>query len=178
MKKYGKNRRSTPRIVTALLVMAFVMIGSGTAYAAGMSLADADDELYKENMQVDFETGVETKPFVVTPADDLGVVIVEMDDVFATYGMDTFDWTIPVGTRYVTGLKWMSKGTVVQIAVNVSPSSCTYWFGLMDPNDNCTVHETTGAGSGSFTCGSTGFYRIMVENRSQKEIRAAGSYNY
>lgn len=182
MKKYGKNRKSTPRIITALMVTAFVMFGSGTAYAAGMAIADANDELYKENMEVDSMGGVlneeDTKPFIVKPVDDPDVVIVEMKDVIATYGTDSFDWTIPVGTRYVTGLKWMSKGTEVTVSVTVSPSDCTFWYGLMDPNDNCSVRETTRGGSATFTTTSTGFHRIMVENRGSKEIRAVGGYSY
>ena len=179
MMKFGKNRKRASRFVTAAIAMAFILISTISAYAAGMKLADVNDELYKKNMEVNTDVNdVELKSFIVTPADDPDVVIIEMEDMLDLCGMDTFDWTIKAGTRMTTGLKWMSKDTEVTISVTVDPSDCTFWYGLMDPNDNCNVCETTKGGSHTFTTKSTGFHRIMVENRSKKEIRAAGSYNY
>ena len=179
MKKFGKNRKRASRFVTAAIAMAFILISTISAYAAGMKLADVNDELYKKNMEVNTDANdVELKSFIVTPADDPGVVIVEVEDMLDSCGMDNFDWTIKAGTRMTTGLKWMSKDTEVTISVTVDPSDCTFWYGLMDPNDNCNVCETTKGGSHTFTTKSTGFHRIMVENRSKKEIRAGGYYNY
>lgn len=182
MKKFGKNRKRASRFVTAAIAMAFILISTISAYAAGMKLADVNDELYKKNMEVDTVSGVINDeagvPFIVTPADDPGVVIVEVEDMLGVCGMDNFDWTIKAGTRLTTGLKWMSKGTEVTISVTVDPTDCTFWYGLMDPNDNCSVREAQKGGSATFTTTSTGFHRIMVENRSKKEIRAGGYYNY
>ena len=162
--------------------MAFILISTISAYAAGVKLADVNDELYKKNMEVDTVSGVINDeagvPFIVKPADDPGVEIVEVQDMLNQCGMDNFDWTIKVGTRYTTTLKWMSKGTEVTISVTVDPTDCTFWYGLMDPNDNCSVREAKRGGSATFTTTSTGFHRIMVENRSKKEIRAGGYYNY
>ena len=179
MKKFGKNRKRASRFVTAAIAMAFILISTISAYAAGMKLADVNDELYKKNMEVAVDTeDIEEKPFIVTPADDPGVVIIEVEDMLDLCGTDNFEWTIKPGTRMTTGLKWMSKGTEVQLSVTVTPSDCTYWLGLMDPNDNCNVFERTGPSAGTLTTKSSGFHRIMVENRSKKEIKACGYYSY
>ena len=182
MKKFGKNRKRASRFVTAAIAMAFILISTISAYAAGVKLADVNDELYKKNMEVDTVSGVINDEagvqFIVKPADDPGVEIVEVQDMLNQCGMDNFDWTIKVGTRFTTTLKWMSKGTEVTVSVTVDPTDCTFWYGLMDPNDNCSVREAKRGGSATFTTTSTGFHRIMVENRSKKEIRAMGSYNY
>ena len=179
MMKFGKNRKRASRFVTAAIAMAFILISTISAYAAGMKLADVNDELYKKNMEVAVDTeDIEEKPFIVTPADDPGVVIIEVEDMLDLCGTDNFEWTIKPGTRMTTGLKWMSKGTEVQLSVTVTPSDCTYWLGLMDPNDNCNVFERTGPSAGTLTTKSSGFHRIMVENRSKKEIKACGYYSY
>lgn len=183
MKKYGKNLKTTSKIVTALLLFTFITISTRTSYAAGVGMANANDELFKKTQVVNFEESedvlVDTDEFVVSSEDNALVPQIVMDDEIITRGSDgaSFDWTIPAGTRYVTPEKFFRKGTNVTMAVSVTPSDVTIWYGLMHSSGESTVCETTLGGVHTFTIKSTGFYRIMVENRSEDtEIHATGGY--
>lgn len=184
MKKHGKNLKTTSKIVTALLLLTFITISTRTSYAAGVGMANANDELFKRTQVVNFEESedvlVDTDEFVVSSEDNALVPQIVMDDEIITRGSDgaNFDWTIPAGTRYVTPEKFFKKGTEISIAVTITPSDCECWFGLMHSSGESTVCETTGGGYHTFTIKSTGFYRIMVENRSEDtEMHALGAYS-
>lgn len=182
MKKYGKNLKTTSKIVTALLLLTFITISTRTSYAAGVGMANANDELFKKTQEVNFkeqESLLDQSEFSVTAEENALVPQIVMDDEIITRGSDgaSFDWTIPAGTRYVTPEKFFKKGTKITIAVTVVPSDITYWYGLMHTTGESTVCENTGAGNYTFTIEKTSFYRIMVENRSEDtEIHATGGY--
>ncbi len=182
MNKYGKKNKKTPKVVTAALVMAFILTSTCTSYAAGVEIAQKNDEVFKETQEINMselaETSDNLEQFTVSAEDNALVVEYCPEEDIALCGGNSFDWTIPVGTRYTTTQKWFSKGTQVTIAVTVSPSDVTYWFGLMYPNGSSTVSETKGGASNTFEVPSSGFYRVMVENRGSKEIRAIGGYTY
>ena len=55
MKKYGKNLKTTSKIVTALLLLTFITISTRTSYAAGVGMANANDELFKRTQVVERE---------------------------------------------------------------------------------------------------------------------------
>ena len=183
MKKHGKNLKTTSKIVTALLLLTFITISTRTSYAAGVGMANANDELFKRTQVVNLveskDALVNTDEFVVSSEDNALVPQIVMDDEIITRGSTgaSFDWTIPAGTRYVTPEKFFKKGTNVTMAVSVTPSDVTIWYGLMHSSGESTVCETTLGGAYTFTIESTGFYRIMVENRSDDtEIHATGGY--
>ena len=172
MNKYGKNLKTTSKIVTALLLLTFITISTRTSYAAGVGMANANDELFKKTQEVNFkeqESLSDQSEFSVTAEENALVPQIVMDDEIITRGSDgaSFDWTIPAGTRYVTPEKFFKKGTKITIAVTVVPSDITYWYGLMHTTGESTVCENTGAGNYTFTVEKTSFYRIMVENRSE-----------
>ena len=185
MKKHGKNLKTTSKIVTALLLLTFITISTRTSYAAGVGMANANDELFKRTQVVNFEESedvlvVDTDEFVVSSEDNALVPQIVMDDEIITRGSTgaSFDWTIPAGTRYVTPEKFLKKGTEVRIAVTAMPSDVTIWYGLMHTSGESTVCEITSVGSHTFTIEKTSFYRIMVENRSEDtEIHATGGYS-
>lgn len=183
MKKYGKNLKTTSKIVTALLLLTFITISTRTSYAAGVGMANANDELFKRTQVVNLKEQKslsDQSEFSVTAEENALVPQIVMDDEIITRGSDgaSFDWTIPAGTRYVTPEKFFKKGTKITIAVTVVPSDITYWYGLMHTSGESTVCETTGIGGYTFTIEKTSFYRIMVENRSEDtEIHATGGYS-
>lgn len=182
MKKYGKNLKTTSKIVTALLLFTFITISTRTSYAAGVGMANANDELFKRTQVVNIKERKslsDQSEFSVTAEENALVPQIVMDDEIITRGSDgaSFDWTIPAGTRYVTPEKFFKKGTKITMAVTVVPSDITYWYGLMHTTGESTVCENTGAGNYTFTIEKTSFYRIMVENRSEDtEIHATGGY--
>lgn len=183
MKKYGKNLKTTSKIVTALLLLTFITISTRTSYAAGVGMANANDELFKRTQVVNHEEQEslsDQSEFSVTAEENALVPQIVMDDEIITRGSDgaNFDWTIPAGTRYVTPEKFFKKGTKITMVVTVVPSDITYWYGLMHTSGESTVCETTGGKSHTFTIEKTSFYRIMVENRSEDtEIHALGAYS-
>lgn len=183
MNKYGKNLKTTSKIVTALLLLTFITISTRTSYAAGVGMANANDELFKRTQVVNIKEQKslsDQSEFSVTAEENALVPQIVMDDEIITRGSDgaNFDWTIPAGTRYVTPEKFFKKGTKVSIALTVTPSDCVYWYGLMHTSGESTVCETTGAKSYTFTIEKTSFYRIMVENRSEDtEMHALGAYS-
>ena len=181
MNNYIANMRRVAKSVTFAGVMVFALLCSTTAYAAGAGIAKVGDESLKETQNVgldgEFSRTVQWSEEMSIPAND-AVNIVYINDGIMELGEGSFTWDVPVGTRYVTSSIYMAKGTEVQIVCSSTPSNCTYWFGLMHANSDCTVVEGSGAGSHHFTVPSSGYYRIMVENRSSQSIHVIGSYQY
>mgnify|MGYP003293699200 CR=1 FL=1 len=181
MENYRANMKRVAKTVTFAWVMVFALLSSVTAHAAGIELAKAGDADLKETQNV-AEIGEIGEPAgwseeMLIPASET-VNIVYINDGIMTLGSGTIDWDVPVGTRCVSGSIYLAQGTVVSIACTASPSDCLYWFGLMHANSDCTVVAGTGTGGHDFTVTSSGYYRIMVENRSSQEIHAVGGYQY
>lgn len=181
MENYRANMRRVAKTVTFAWVMVFALFSSVTAHAAGIGLAKAGDADLKETQNIAQAGEVNEisawSDEMIIPANE-AVTIVYMNDGIMTLGGSTFNWSVPVGTRCVSGSIYFSAGTEVEIVCTALPNNCTYWFGLMHANSDCTVVQGSGAGSYTFTVASSGYYRIMVENRSSQEISVAGSYAY
>lgn len=181
MEKYRVNMKKVAKSVTFAWVMVFAMLSTVTAHAAGIGIAEANDEALKETQIVGqhgtFVDDEDWSKEMLIPASDV-VDIVYVNDEIMTLGEGSFSWDVPVGTRYVTSSIYMTKGTVIQIACTGKPSDCTYWFGLMYASSECAVVEGSGSGSHDFTVPSTGYYRVMVENRGSTTLHVVGSYLY
>ena len=181
MENYRANMRKVAKSVTFAWVMVFAMLSTVTAHAAGVGVSVVADKNLIETQDVaefgGFGDEANWSEEIFVPANDV-VDIVYVNDGIMTFGSGSIDWSVPAGTRYVTSSIYMAKGTVVQMACTASPSTCTYWFGLMAANSDCYVVEGSGSGSHDFTVPSSGWYRIMVENRSIQSINVMGSYQY
>ena len=181
MDNYIANMRRVAKSVTFAGVMVFALLCSTTAYAAGVGIAEAGDESLKETQNVDVNEDFANVDYwsdeMHVPANDV-VNIVYINDGIMELGEGSFTWDVPVGTRYVTSSIYFAQGTQIQIVCSSTPINCTYWFGLMHANSDCTVVQGSGAGAHVFTVPSSGYYRIMVENRSSQSIHVIGSYQY
>jgi len=180
MQKYRNSSKKIAKSVTVALTVVFAMLSSVTAHAAGVGLAKASDKYLEENQEVLYNVDDTTNKWsdeMLIPVSD-AVDIVYINEGIMTLGQGSFDWDVPVGTRYVTSSIYLTKGTVVQIACTALPSDCTYWFGLMYPSSTCSVVEGSGYGSYGFTVPSNGYYHIMVENRGSSVLSVVGSYSY
>lgn len=183
MSKYKKHLNGKKALVATALVMLFAVISTTTAYAAGITVAKVSDHIYKETQVIDniglFEENEGWSEEIFIPAEQAkNPNTVYMDDVVMPIGDGTFDWDVPVGTRYVTGYLFMNSGTQVQVACTGTPSDCWYWLGIMHPNNSISIIEGCGAGSRTFTTNSTGLHRVMVENRGDVVLHATGVYTY
>ena len=181
MKNYRANMKRVAKTVTFAWAMVFALLSSVTAHAAGIGLAKASDNSLQETQNVDLDGEFVESPGwsdeMVIPASDV-VDIIYINDGIMQLGQTTFDWDVPVGTRCVSGSIYFAAGTEVVISCSATPANCTYWFGLMHANSDCTVVEGSGAGLHTFTVSSSGYYRIMVENRSSQAISVVGYYQY
>ena len=180
MGKYRTNMKKVAKSVTFAWVMVFVMLSSVTAHAAGIWVLEKNDEFLKENQVVAYQEDVIVGEWseVMTIEDSNPVNIVYINDGIMTLGSGTFDWNVPVGTRYVTNSIYLREGQQIQVSSTATPSNCLYWLGIMHPSSAVSVVEGTGIGGGLFTIPSTGYYRVLIENRGATTLHAAGSYMY
>lgn len=181
MQKYRTSGKKIAKSVTVALTVVFAMLSSVTAHATGVGFAKVNDALLEDSQELvvfdDFaDTNGWSEEMVIESSD--AVEIVYINDGIMLLGQGSIDWDVPTGTRYVTASIYLTKGTEVQIACTASPSNATYWFGLMHSSSTCYIVEGSGAGSHTFTIPSSGYYYVMVENRSSQTIHAMGSYQY
>ncbi len=181
MEKYRKNVKKITKPLTMALVMVFALLSTVTAYGAGLEIAKASDDELKKTQNVSqygvFEKTEGWSEEMFIPASDVPNIVYINDGIMTLSG-GSIDWNVPTGTRYVTTSIYMAKGTKVQIACTATPDDCTYWFGIMHANSDCDVVEGSGSGAHDFTISSSGYYRIMVENRSSQQIHVMGNYQY
>lgn len=183
MEIYRENGKKVTKSVTMALVMLFVLFSSVTAYAAGLEIAEANDERLKETQVLKEESTFEVQEIfsevIYIPAEEAKVPnTVYVNDGIMTIGNGTINWEVPVETRYVTTPIYLKEGTEVQIATTAKPSDATYWIGVMYPSSAIAIAEGTGVGGARFTIPSSGYYRILVENRSDVVISVTGGYSY
>ena len=181
MQKYRESGKKIAKSVTVALTVAFAMISSVTAYAAGVDFAQTSDAYLEDNQEwvvYDLPETAEgwSDEMVIEPTE--AVETVYINEGIMILGQGTIDWDIPAGTRYVTSSFYFTEGTKVQIACTALPSNCTYRFGLMHSSSTCYVVEGAGSGSYTFTVPSNGYYHIMVENRSSQTLSVTGGYSY
>ena len=180
MGKYRTNMKKVVKSVTFAWVMVFVMISSVTAHAAGIWVLEQNDEFLKENQVVAYQEDDTVGGWseVMTIEDSNPVNIVYINDGIMTLGTGNFDWNVPVGTRYVTNSIYLKAGQQIQVVSTATPTNCLYWLGIMHPSSAVSVVEGTGTGGGTFTISSTGYYRVLIENRGSTTLHAVGSYQY
>ena len=182
--KYTKKVKKVSKVVTAVLVLCFAMASTVTSYAAGVGISKINDVVLKEMQVIDTnnefaeDTGTWSDEFEVTAEESQGVEIIYMDSEIMPLSGESFDWSVPSGVRIVSSMIYLSKGSQITIVCTAQPNNKLYWYGLQKPSGNCTVCEGTGAGNHTFTAETSGFYRVMVENRSDTDIRAIGGYTY
>lgn len=181
MQKYRTSGKKIAKSVTVALTVVFAMLSSVTAHAAGVGFAKVNDALLEDSQEVvAFEEFVVAEGWsdemVVETSDSVNIVYI--NDGIMTLGQGSFDWDVPVGTRYVTSSIYLTAGTEVQIACTALPTNCTYWFGLMHSSSTCYVVEGSGMGAHVFTVPSSGYYYVMVENRGSSVLSVNGSYAY
>lgn len=180
MKRVGK----ISKVLSMALVTAFVLLSTTTAYAAGTAMAKISDKVYESTEVIEVQSientseNTEAEQFIVTAEESADVPTVYMESDIMLLGSGSFDWNVPAGTRYVTGQIYLNKGDEVSVVCTAKPSSSVYWYGIQLPNGNSKVSQTTGNGSSTFEITSSGYYRVMVQNLSDVEIHAVGSYLY
>ena len=184
MKKYKVNMKKMATSTAIAWTLIFAIFSTVTAHAAGIKIAEANDDLLREN-QVVSQYAADTNDENVGNWSDImelentnPVEIIYMNDGIMTLGGSSFDWNVPVATRCVTGAIYFTAGTQVQISCTATPNTCLYWFGIMHPSSAVSVVEGTGPAAKTFTIPSNGYYRVLVENRGSTELRAMGSYQY
>lgn len=182
MKKYRVNVKKMATSAAIAWTLVFAIFSSVTAHAAGIGIAEANDAMLKENQVVGYfedatnPDGSWSDVMEIEETDPVNIVYI--NDGIMTLGGGSIDWYVPVGTRYVTSAMYFTAGTEVHIACTATPTDALFWFGIMHPSSAVSVVEGTGSGGRGFVIPSNGYYRVLVENRSNVEIHAGGYYQY
>ena len=180
MDKYRTNMKRVTKSVTFAWVMVFAMVSTVTAHAAGIKILEINDNMLRENQVVSYyednATGDWSEIMTIENSDPVNTVYI--NDGIMTLGEGSFSWDVPVATRYVTNFIYLTEGQQIDITCTGRPTDCLYWFGIMHPSSAVSVVEGTGMGGRTFTIPSSGYYRVLVENRGSTELHAVGTYVY
>ena len=187
MKKYTQIKKAG-KFVSAGLIMAFVMTSVTTAYAAGSSVADVQDSIYRQTEQTSPVSDVvmeEGMIFIPAGSDSSFDELVYASPwaeiimpVLDEEEMVNFNWQVPPDTRYVSSFISLNAGQKVAVSCSALPSSSTYWIGIMNVGGDVWYYQGNGALGYNFTINTSGRYRVLVQNRSTVDITARGNYYY
>ena len=186
MGKY--DGKAASRLASVCFAAAFVLVSVTPIYAAGNEAADVHDDIYQNVEAVTADGGEE---IVLEEQQILGVMDRTYDTLEYAYPelevispllsaneMASFNWSVSPGTRMVSNQFWVTKGQTIHMAATASPSSSTFWIGIMDGLNNARYVEGSGSLSHDFAITSSGHYRVFVQNRSSAQINAVGSYYF
>lgn len=187
MMTYQKIKTATRR-TTPFFAFVFVMMSVTTTFAAGTQAAKLHDYIYKSVEETTAETtglAVFEEHYLPAAQDESFADIVyanpELEIVSPMLNANelvSFNWTVTPGTRHVSGTFYVKKGQTISVSATASPGTNTYWICIMDPFNNVRYVEGTGSLSHGFSITSSGNYRVGIQNRSDANITAAGSYSF
>lgn len=184
---YCRKMKKVNKGVSFLLVFAFVMVSMTTTYAAGLKIADVQEILYKETeVLTEEETNVDAleEMYISAEEDDTFTDTVyenSEEDIMPILDANEivgFDWGIDPNVRHVSGTYALKAGNNVSIACVATPSSNTYWIGIMDSAGNVRYVSGSGSVSHTFEIKYKDSYRVIVQNASSSKISASGNYYY
>lgn len=165
MGKY--NGKVASRLASMCFAAAFVLMSVTPIYAAG------SEENVLEEQQI---LGVMDRSY-----DTLEYAYPELEVISPLLSANeavSFNWNVSPGTRMVSNQFWVSKGQTIHMAAVATPGGNTFWIGIMDALNNARYVEGTGSLSHDFAITSSGHYRVFVQNKSNVQINAVGSYYF
>ncbi len=179
MKVYQK-KGSVKKSIALLIMSVFVVGSSMTAYAAGSEFIDMQNDFYEATREFDNQNGNTLEEHVI-PADQVrhdNEVIVQ-DAEMVPYDTWPVNWDVPAGKKYLTTSFKLTSGDKVSVAIVLSPDNKTVRVGLEYPDGSEHYVEGTAGLAHVFTVPTTGSgYHFYVENISDTEVNARGSYVY
>ena len=187
MKKYSKTKK-TGKLVSALLALAFVLTSVTTAYAAGTEMADVQAYINRQTERTSSINDIEmVEGMIFIPAGSDGgykewaYANPEAEVIMPVLGeeeMASFEWVVPPDMRYVSSKISLETGQKVSVSCSAIPASSTYWIGIMNGWGDVWYYEGYGSLGCNFHVNASGSYRVLVQNRSEVDITAAGHYYY
>lgn len=174
MKNYqmkGKLKKS----LAAVTVCVFMIGSSLTAYAAGDRVIDVQHTWYEET-RVTEESATQTTIYTVLPEDVVEVPTTIIDTAVGARTTNSIDWSVPAGSKYMTGEFSLSANDTVSISAKSTPSGKTVRIGIQYQDGSQYYMNCTGAAGGTITAKYSGLYRFYVENVSNVEVRVEASY--
>ncbi len=184
MKRY-KELKGVTKKATAAVVFAFAMTSVTTIYAAGSQLVGLHDTLYRNLEVTDGEVAQQRtlEEVYLSGAEDRsysdivsGETEERMTRSVGVNEMATFNWLVVPGTRTVTSSFYVKAGQSISISCTASPGNSPYWIGVQDGWNNVRYVEGSGSFGHTFSVESSGFYRVLVQNRGSVDIDTSGSY--
>lgn len=185
MRKYGKVKATVGKMA-AMMALVFTLTSVTTVYAASNEMAVAYDKLYQsvEVKAAETSPSEKLKEFYLPAAMDDTYEVMEYANPEAEFIMPaikeneiiSFNWDVSPGVRKVSTSFYVKAGQVISMSASASPASSTYWIGIMDGLNSVRYVEGTGSMGHDFKIESSGRYRVLVQNRGNETLNAAGNY--
>ena len=176
MKKYRKQNEMK-RWAALLLMICFTLASSLTSLAAGRGVELLYNRAYAATkvMETSNVPGEDDGLVEFTrPLDPDQVVVDTGAEVnLNARGYNIYEWTIPGGELYETGIFYASKGDTVAITVSPVPKGAATTAGLHEPSGVLWGVNGYGTYAYTFTVRQSGFHRAFVENRQATAVSVA-----
>ena len=194
MMEYRKTK-PVAKGAAALAALAFITMSVSTTYAAGVQISEVHDFVYgyaeettADPLSMDADAEL-TEVYLPAEEDDTydEVVYGEVEFVYTEDGiaplldaneMASFNWLVLPGQRYISKNFYVKSGQKIVMSCSTIPASSVYWIGIMDKWNNVRYVEGSGALGHEFAISSSGDYCVLVQNRSDVNITAGGSYYF
>lgn len=168
----GKLKKS----LAAITVCVFMLGSSLTAYAAGDRVIDVQHTWYEETRVEEEANYASATIYVVLPEDVVEVPTTVMESVGVARTTNTIDWSVPAGSKYMTGTFSMSSGDTLTANAKSTPSGKNVRIGIQYQDGTQYYINCSGSAVGTYPITRSGLYRFYVENVSDVEVRVEASY--
>lgn len=189
MRKYNKISKFAKK-AAFVMSFGFVIMSVSTAYAAGTGLAEMHGEIYQDVEEIDVvataeneETGLQ-EMYIPAAQDSYGELVYanpELEYIMPMLDANetvSFNWSVTPDTRHVSSKIYVKSGQNIVVSASATPGGKTFWIGIMDSRGDVRCVEGTNSLSYTFSITKSDNYRVLVQNRSDTTISAAGSYYY
>lgn len=166
MRKY-KREKDFKRWMVVILTLCFIMASSVTSLAAGKGVETVYKKAYAATAVQEAEAlsdeDEELEEYTWTP--DGSETITQFTENPFARGLNYYEWEIPAGEIYETGMFYATSGDTIDITINTSPKGSEVGAGLHQPNGVMRGVTSTSPYSHTFTVSQTGIHRIYAENK-------------
>ncbi len=176
-----RNRRRKPRkIVITAIIVAFILGGGVSAYAATGGVKLAYYEVYENTVEKREEPPVirnrqkEHEGFVEDYAE---MKFIRNNEVSGTNSVDgTINWSVGHNAMRCTGEFPVNADRKIKVQINLGSGNRTVMAGIMKPDGKISYVCGKNSISHTFYISKAGNYRVFVSNRSGRDVTVRGFY--
>ena len=187
------GKRLGKKVLLSVILSAVFVAGSGfTAFAAGTGASKIGQDMYEDTVSSDLNTYTgmsnyegsvddEYVEYTLAPGewdtDDVTILQMTPDEGEATLLETTknFSWNIPVGSIGSSGNFLKRKNTAILVSCYVE-SSTNVRVGVIRPDGSFTYVLGHGQVAHVYQCETFGFYKVAIQNTTNKTLSVTGYY--